>query len=568
MRRTMLVPAFVLMLGTVAIATTLFLDSHAAAARSAARQLATLKTSLISLQAVPLAANPGTGGDAVSAARSMRQGKLQISGIVARLEERSPTDSFRKLPRALRVNYASLDRLFVLGASAARPNSRAPSPPPRNAEPVRLLAASTASFGAALRLVDDSRAIYDGRAALADRESRIGSISVVVLLLAAFLLLYRQNYRQHRRLLGISRREALSDPLTGLANRRALTRDLEAALPAATSQRPLVLALFDLDGFKRYNDTFGHPAGDALLARLGDRLIAATAGMARTAGAAGTTGTANAYRIGGDEFCLLAVVDPARRDELLQTCAAALSESGETFNVTCSHGVATAPAEASTAEEALRLADQRLYQDKAGRRSGNREIIDVLRTVMDERSAGLEQHLTTVARTARLTARQLRLPSEELDRIQLAAILHDVGKTAIPNSLLYKPGPLEPDEWQFTHTHTLIGERIILAAPSLAHVAGLVRSSHERPDGTGYPDGLSGDDIPLGSSIIAVCDAFDAMTCDRPYSVARTPIEALTELRLASGTQFDPRVVEAFCQLAADHPAQLERTAAIETQAA
>jgi diguanylate cyclase (GGDEF)-like protein len=548
MRRKLLVPGVVLMLGMAAIVTTTILDRHAAASRSAAQELATVKTNLISLQALPLSGNPSTGGNAALASQAMRDGGRDLDSLVALLERKSPPASLRKLPRALKANYASLERLFVLGTSASRPITGSPDMPVPSAHLARLVAATTSTFRTALRLVDDAHATYAGRAARADRESRIGAIGVIVLLLVAFLFLYLQNFRQHNRLLGTSRREALSDPLTALANRRALTRDLESAMPAASSERPLTLALFDLNGFKQYNDTFGHPAGDELLARLGARLIAATAETARP------------YRIGGDEFCVLAGGVPAGRDDLLAACATALSESGETFLITCSHGVATVPSEAGTAEQALRLADQRLYEEKAARRTGNREVIDVLQSVMSERDLGFEEHLTIVARTARLTAQHLDLPETEVDRIQLAAMLHDLGKTAVPDSLLNKPGPLSPEEWQFMRTHTLIGERILLAAPSLAHVAELVRSSHERPDGKGYPDGLAGDDIPLGSRIIAVCDAFDAMTSDRPYSMAVTPDQALAELRAAAGTQFDPRVVAAFCDLAAVEPTQLTLT--------
>jgi diguanylate cyclase (GGDEF)-like protein len=548
MIRKMLLPVVVLMLGIAAIAATTVLEGHAAASRSAAQRLATVKTNLISLQAIPQTSNPATGGSLASATQAMRDATLELDRQVAELERKSPPASLRKLPPALKANYARLEPMLSLLAGAVpSPTTGSTSVPPLNANAVRLIAGSESTFRTALHLLNDAHATYAGRAARADRESRVGAIGVIVLLLVAFLVLYLQNYRQHNRLLGTSRREALSDPLTGLANRRALTRDLEAALSTASSERPVTLALFDLDGFKQYNDTFGHPAGDGLLARLGTRLIAATAE------------TASAYRIGGDEFCVLASRVPAGHD-LLAACTTALSESGEKFTITCSHGVATAPSEAETAEQVLRLADQRLYEEKAARRTGNREVIDVLQSLMSERDLAFEEHLTTVASNARLTAQQLELHSKEVDRIQLAATLHDLGKTAVPDSLLNKPGPLSPEEWQFMRTHTLIGERIILAAPSLAHVAELVRSSHERLDGKGYPDGLAGDGIPLGSRIIAVCDAFDAMTRDRPYSMAVTPAQALSELRGAAGTQFDPRVVAAFCDLAAAKPTQLTLT--------
>jgi two-component system, cell cycle response regulator len=163
---------------------------------------------------------------------------------------------------------------------------------------------------------------------------------------------------------------------------------------------------------------------------------------------------------------------------------------------------------------------------------------------------GLAQHASRVANLAVLTARQLGVTALEIERTRLAALLHDVGKTALPDSLLSKPGPLDPVEWELMRTHTLIGERIVCGAAPLAHTAGLVRSSHERFDGDGYPDGLSGNQIPQGSRIIAVCDAFDAMTNDRPYRRAVSSVQALLELRRVAGVQFDVPTVNAFCIIA------------------
>ena len=215
------------------------------------------------------------------------------------------------------------------------------------------------------------------------------------------------------------------------------------------------------------------------------------------------------------------------------------------------------PAEAANAEAALRLADQRLYEEKAGRREANREIIDVLRTIMSERSAGLDQHLTTVARLARLTAQDLKLPSDEAERIQLAAALHDVGKTALPDSLLTKPGPLDADEWRFMRTHTLIGERIILAAPSLAHDG---RRSCARATSAStapaIPTAWRARRFRSARASSRSATPIDAMTCDRPYRLAMTSAKALEELRRSAGTQFDPLVVEAFCELVAKAPAE------------
>jgi diguanylate cyclase (GGDEF)-like protein len=347
----------------------------------------------------------------------------------------------------------------------------------------------------------------------------------------------RRLQTDNERLLDASREEANTDALTALPNRRALMSDLESQLESASEQQQLTLGLFDLDGFKQYNDTFGHPAGDALLARLGAKLQQALEGAGR------------AYRIGGDEFCVLAPTDGNSGAAIAARAAGALSEKGEGFNIGCSFGVATLPRDASTAADALGVADQRMYELKEGRASASRQSTDVLLKALTERNPGLHEHISVVAQLAVMTAQSLGLAEHETKRIELAGELHDVGKVAIPEAILNKPGPLDEDEWEFMRRHTLIGERILIAAPSLAHTAPLVRSSHERYDGTGYPDQMAGEDIPLGASIIAVCDAFDAMTCDRPYSTAINVDEALAELRRCSGSQFDPRVVRCFCEL-------------------
>jgi two-component system cell cycle response regulator len=358
----------------------------------------------------------------------------------------------------------------------------------------------------------------------------------------------RRLKAENERLLAATREEADTDALTALPNRRALMRDLDSQLADASEQRPLILTLFDLDGFKQYNDSFGHPAGDALLARLGGKLQRAL------------EGSGGAYRMGGDEFCTLVAVDANGGADIARRAAGALSEKGEGFNVSCSYGVASAPRDASTAVDALSVADQRMYERKAGRASASRQSSDVLLTALMECSPGLGEHTGVVAQLAAMTARGLGLSEHETKRIELAGELHDIGKVAIPEAILNKPGPLDEEEWEFMRRHTLIGERILAAAPSLAHSADLVRSSHERYDGGGYPDGLAGSEIPLGASIITVCDAFDAMTSARPYGEAISVSDALAELRLCSGAQFDPRVVGTFCDLI-EQPESLEHEA-------
>lgn len=224
--------------------------------------------------------------------------------------------------------------------------------------------------------------------------------------------------------------------------------------------------------------------------------------------------------MGGDEFCALLATGSGAADPqaVLAAAAAALGERGEGFAIGCSYGIVELPCEAADAEGALRLVDQRMYAAKhSGRISAGRQSKEVL---------------------------------------------DDIGKMAIPDAILDKPGPLDADERRFIEEHTLIGERILAGAPALQADSRLVRSSHERFDGGGYPDGLAGEDIPLGARIISVCDAFDAMVTDRTYRRALGHDEALAELRACAGTQFDPVIVEAFCAQLRDAAAGRARIAA------
>jgi two-component system cell cycle response regulator len=343
------------------------------------------------------------------------------------------------------------------------------------------------------------------------------------------------------RMLHASRDEALTDALTGLGNRRALTRALDEHLGAVTPERPVVLALFDLDGFKHYNDTFGHPAGDALLVRLGGSL------------AAFLDGRGQVFRMGGDEFCALFAPDGADFSPIVEGAARALSEHGEGFSVGCSHGAILLPGDAADAADALRLADQRMYANKhAGRISAGRQTADALLRALAERDPGMVRQ-TVAVELAVATARALELPPDEVECVRHATELRDVGKVAVPDAILGKPGPLDPGEWAFVRRHPVIGERIIEGAPALRRVGSLVRWSHERWDGGGYPDRLAAEEIPVGARIVAVADAFAAMTAPRPYRPVRTADEAVDELRECAGTQFDPAVVEAFLTARAQH---------------
>ncbi len=375
-----------------------------------------------------------------------------------------------------------------------------------------------------------------------ERYTVIPSIAAGLSLFTLLVVVLRMaiSFRDTQAHLKTRVREALTDPLTGLPNRRRLMDDLEraAATPPARG-RLWLLVMFDLDGFKAYNDSFGHPAGDALLTRLGGRLDA----FAKPYG--------TAYRLGGDEFCLLAQCTAAAVDSILAGAGAALSEHGESFAVKASQGSVLLPAEANDAEVALQLADRRMYANKSHERaSAGSQSRNVLLSALRERQPELHAHITDVATMAAQVAQELGLDAEQRDEIQRAAELHDIGKVAIPDAILAKPGPLDAQEWEFMRQHTLIGERIIASAPALVPVARLVRSSHERWDGSGYPDGLGEEQIPVGSRIIAACDAYQAMRSERPYSVAMRPSRALEELSNGAGAQFDPRIVAALRRVA------------------
>jgi diguanylate cyclase (GGDEF)-like protein len=547
--RTLLVPVLVLLLGLGVIATITALQGYHHASERAELRLAEVETSLNALQGAPFRASKQTGGSPAIARGLIDRGERRIDRSVADLLRSSHPPVLEELPPLLRSNYATLDRIYAIGVAGEY--GRAAD---------RLASATGIKAAAIIQRVHGARRDYAQRSATAEARATVGSAVVILLLVAAFGALYRRAHNARRtaealgvengRLLELSRVEALTDALTGLANRRALRRDLDAAFPAGAEPVDEVLALMDLDGFKQYNDTFGHPAGDALLARLGERLAHAVRGCG------------SAYRMGGDEFCVLAPLDSGHVAGFMRAVAEALSETGEAFAIGCSIGWVHTRGEATDAEGALRIADRRMYADKVGSASPTRQSTDVLLKVLSERSPDLDAHVNDVAELAESLSRANGMDDAAVHWIRLAAELHDVGKVAIPDAILDKPGPLSDEEWTFMRRHTLVGERIVGSAPSLEPAAKLVRSSHERYDGHGYPDGLRGDEIEVGASIIAICDAYDAMTKQRIYRVARSQAAAFDELRRCAGTQFDPTLVELFCATAAPRPASSALAAA------
>ena len=357
------------------------------------------------------------------------------------------------------------------------------------------------------------------------------AISLATATIGMVVIRLALTFRENTRLFELTRTESITDALTGLANRRRLIVDLDRVLTDASLEEPWLLLLFDLDGFKRYNDNFGHPAGDALLNRLGTKLGA----VPPTDGAA--------YRLGGDEFCLLAPATIIPAAELIDASIAALSEQSEGFSIGTSFGAVFIPVDATSTEDALSEADARLYAHKHQKSSRRERPHEALLQALYERDPELKGHTNNVATLSLEIGRRLGLPDEELYELELAAQLHDIGKIAVPDDVLHKPGPLSDSDWNLIRQHTIVGQRILSASPALRRDGEIVRATHERWDGTGYPDQLSGEGIPFAARLIAVCDAFDAMTSTRAYRPPLTVAEALAELQRCSGSQFEPTLV-------------------------
>jgi diguanylate cyclase (GGDEF)-like protein len=331
------------------------------------------------------------------------------------------------------------------------------------------------------------------------------------------------------------REQAFTDPLTRLGNRRRLIADMDVRMERACAAEPLVLILFDLDGFKSYNDTFGHQAGDAVLQRVGSRLAAATS---RYDGAA--------YRLGGDEFCAVLSIPVNALDGAVAAAAAALEEHGENFAVTPSLGAVLLPQEAGTLDHALQLADERMYSNKRQRTSlAGEQARDVLIRIIHAKQPALQQRSSEVAQLCGRVGARLEMPAADLEELVRAAELHDIGKVGIPDAILRKTDELTEAEWAFVKQHTVLGARILGAVPALQTTAEIVRATHERWDGEGYPDGLRGVGIPLASRVISACDAYETMTSGRSHRGRRSPREACAELMREAGGQFDPSVVDA-----------------------
>jgi len=379
-----------------------------------------------------------------------------------------------------------------------------------------------------------------------------------------------QKPRLFRRLAWYRRRvesleqQTVIDELTGLRNQRALWRELSRRAGSCSSSHPLAVVMLDFDLFKDVNEGYGHVVGDAVLRR-GASVLRSAAASPRLA-----------FRYGGEEFVLLAEGDEDEAVELAESVRATIAcQNGALPAVTISCGVAELDAPVQP-WVALDRADAALREAKrAGRNrvvvagrpepgespylvedleqeTARRAAMALAVATLEVRDTDTAHHSDDVVTLCEALGRRLDLDDRALQHLRAGAQLHDVGKVAIPSSILNKPGALTEGEWAVIREHTIIGERILRSVPEMADVATIVRHSHEHWDGGGYPDGLAGDRIPLASRVILCADAFHAIRADRPYRRGRDAHDAIAEIRACAGTQFDPAVVDAFVDVAAE----------------
>jgi diguanylate cyclase (GGDEF)-like protein/PAS domain S-box-containing protein len=364
-----------------------------------------------------------------------------------------------------------------------------------------------------------------------------------------------------------------TDPVTGIANRTHFAASLSIELQRwQRAGQPLGVLMIDVDYFKRVNDTYGHVIGDEVLCSIATRLTRLVRADDLVA------------RWGGEEFALLLPDMPSEEalEQLAESLRQAISarpvlvgDGSSSVAVTVSVGGVFAAPGPWSADCLIDIADRAMYIAKRAGRNQTRlftpssvhdvvfeepEVIRLAQSLALAASLheGTHQaHCQQVADLCGRIANALGLDASRVLFCRLAGWLHDVGKVGIPDHILTKPGPLDPAEWQTIRRHPALGEDLLNRIPRLADAATAVRSHHERWDGTGYPDGLAGDQIPLEARIVAAADAYSAMTTDRSYQPALPPGQALAELVRCSGSHFDPNVVRALVDLL-DIPARAE----------
>ncbi len=362
---------------------------------------------------------------------------------------------------------------------------------------------------------------------------------------------------ERERLLAEAVARADRDPLTGLLNHRAFHNRLEEeADRAQRTGQPLTIAVMDLDNFKFFNDAYGHAAGDDVLRQVSQAL----AGVCRSYD--------TLARFGGDEFAVLMPhTEAAQGAELARRLRASLSRLGYrppgydmTIPLCLTMGMATFPSDSPTRLEALNLADARLLRAKTG--AGEDEMaatlrasllsslsgfsmLDALVTAVDNKDRYTRHHSEDVMALCLQIAHELGMDAECRHTLAVAALLHDVGKIGVPDRILRKPGALSEDEFEAVQQHPMMGASIVGAVVGLENTLDCVRHHHEQWDGHGYPFGLAGEAIPLPARVMAVADAYSAMTMDRPYRKAKAQAQALDILLAGAGVQWDASCVQA-----------------------
>ena len=378
---------------------------------------------------------------------------------------------------------------------------------------------------------------------------------LVLLAGPAFTLTLYQRSALHSRL---ARQDALTDHLTSLGNHRAYQAELrECISESERTGKPFSLCLVDIDNFKTVNDTYGHPVGDDVLVLIGEML--------------GSRDHAKAFRFGGDEFAVIFLRDEMSAYRELEDIQGRLEhiEASPSGPITISAGLASFPAHAGNADELQRRADGALYWSKEHgknrsclyspsvvriysrealeretERSARLRAAKNLVRFVDARDPQTANHSEVVSALAEGIGVKLGVDPEMVDHLRLAGLLHDLGKIGLPDAILKAPRALTEEEYAVVKRHPEFGHSL-LEGLGIEPVEEWVLHHHEHWDGSGYPNGLAGEDIPLGARIILVADAFEAITADRPYRPAQTQEAALAELRACAGTQFDPAVIEA-----------------------
>lgn len=334
------------------------------------------------------------------------------------------------------------------------------------------------------------------------------------------------------------------DALTGLYNRRYFEEKLTEL--EEKKALPVAIILGDLNGLKLINDVFGHLEGDRALIKAGEIFRQVCSGQDVAA------------RWGGDEFVLcLPDTEETRAEEICREILEACHrEADGEIRLSVSVGFSVRTSTGKSLRDVLKEAEDRMYRQKLlESKSLRSSVIQSMKRTLFEKSNETEEHGERLKIWCRAVGQQLALPDMEIYELELLALLHDIGKVAIADRILKKPGALDVREWEEMRRHPEIGYRIAQSAPELALIAELILSHHERYDGTGYPRGIAGEEIPLLSRILAVIDAYDAMTSNRPYREAMEPEEAARELSRHAGTQFDPGIVRVFLEKVLQFPA-------------